>query len=605
MTLPWMAAKIVLRPAAELRRHAGNARLHSAEQLEQIKASMLAFGFNNPLLVDEDGVLIAGHGRLEAALALGIAKVPVIVLRHLSASQKDALRLADNRIAENATWDQALLRDALAGLQEAGEIDFLAIGFSRDEISTILAAAEQAVAETESQDDATADEGASDGVNTDSADAVGSDAEDPADEAPEPPRAAVTRPGDLWLLGPHRLLCGDATDAATVARVMGGDRAALLVDQPAVRESARLHHRRRSRLGCADARRVLAPVRRHGRRRPGAGEPGPDPPRRRVAAVLAGLAGLDAQRRLAPVRALRLGPGSRPAGRLERPPGAVLRVHLPLQPHGAAGRTRSSPAAGPDTSTPKGRPAGEGRHGRRPGPMPARACRTRASPTTCCASPATRRAASRPSTRRCSRWRCRPSSWRRIPMPGAVVYEPFSGSGTTILAGQRTGRQVRAIELAPAYVDLAIARWRNLHPDIAGHAGRRRPRLRCRGSGAHAEGRPMQPDLHVTTLPVAALIPYAENARTHSDTQVAQIAASIAEFGFVNPVLVDAAGVLVAGHGRVLGAKRLGMAAVPAIRLQHLSEAQARALRLADNQIALNSGLGRGPARRRDRPHPR
>jgi DNA modification methylase len=100
----------------------------------------------------------------------------------------------------------------------------------------------------------------------------------------------------------------------------------------------------------------------------------------------------------------------------------------------------------------------------------------------------------------------------------------------------------------------------------------------------------MQPELQVATLPVTSLVPYAENARTHSDVQVAQIAASIAEFGFVNPVLIDAAGVLVAGHGRVMAAKRLGMAAVPAIRLQHLTEAQARALRLADNQIALNSG---------------
>jgi ParB-like chromosome segregation protein Spo0J len=100
----------------------------------------------------------------------------------------------------------------------------------------------------------------------------------------------------------------------------------------------------------------------------------------------------------------------------------------------------------------------------------------------------------------------------------------------------------------------------------------------------------MQPDLQVTTAAVAALVPYVENARTHSDDQVAQIAASIAEFGFVNPVLVDAVGVLVAGHGRVMAAKRLGMAAVPAIRLAHLTEAQARALRLADNQIALNSG---------------
>ena len=103
MTLPWMAAKIVLRPVAELRAHPGNARVHGATQIEQIKASMQAFGFTNPLLVDEAGVLIAGHGRLEAAAALGIDKVPTIVVRHLSAAQKEALRLADNRIAENAT----------------------------------------------------------------------------------------------------------------------------------------------------------------------------------------------------------------------------------------------------------------------------------------------------------------------------------------------------------------------------------------------------------------------------------------------------------------------------------------------------------------------
>jgi ParB-like chromosome segregation protein Spo0J len=103
MPLPWMAAKILLRPVAELRAHPGNARVHGAAQIEQIKASMLAFGFTNPLLVDEAGVLIAGHGRLEAAVALGIEKVPTIVLRHLSAAQKEALRLADNRIAGSGT----------------------------------------------------------------------------------------------------------------------------------------------------------------------------------------------------------------------------------------------------------------------------------------------------------------------------------------------------------------------------------------------------------------------------------------------------------------------------------------------------------------------
>ena len=100
----------------------------------------------------------------------------------------------------------------------------------------------------------------------------------------------------------------------------------------------------------------------------------------------------------------------------------------------------------------------------------------------------------------------------------------------------------------------------------------------------------MQHDLVVTKLPVASLVPYAENARAHSPSQVVQIAASIAEFGFVNPVLIDAEGVLIAGHGRVMAAKQLGLASVPVLRLGHLSPAQTRALRLADNQIALNSG---------------
>ena len=227
MQLPWMAAKIVLRPVAELRAHSGNARVHSAAQVEQIKASMLAFGFTNPLLVDEQGVLIAGHGRLEAALALGIARVPVIVLKHLSAAQKEALRLADNRIAENATWDQALLRDALAGVQ-AAEIDAAALGFSADELSAILAAADAAVdaAPAEEQPDSASG-------STASAAHAADDAEpDPADAEPDPPRQAVTRPGDLWLLGEHRLLCGDSTDAANVARVMADERAALLFTSP-------------------------------------------------------------------------------------------------------------------------------------------------------------------------------------------------------------------------------------------------------------------------------------------------------------------------------------------------------------------------------------
>src|SRR5690606_36787264 len=127
-----------------------------AAQIEQIKASMLAFGFTNPLLVDEAGVLIAGHGRLEAAVALGIDKVPTIVLRHLSAAQKEALRLADNRIAENATWDQALLRAALAAVQAAPDLDLAALGFSAAELDDILAAAGDAVSDGDAPEDLSA-----------------------------------------------------------------------------------------------------------------------------------------------------------------------------------------------------------------------------------------------------------------------------------------------------------------------------------------------------------------------------------------------------------------------------------------------------------------
>ena len=183
---------------------------------EQIKASMLAFGFANPLLVDEDGMLIAGHGRLEAAAALGMAKVPVIVLRHFSAAQKEALCLADNRVAENATWDQALLRDALASMQ-AAEIDLAALGFSTDELAAILAAADAAVIDGDPPQDADQPIVAQDATAEPDDDAA---ADDPAGAEPEPPRQAVTRPSYLWLLGEHRLLRGDSTDAATVARVI-------------------------------------------------------------------------------------------------------------------------------------------------------------------------------------------------------------------------------------------------------------------------------------------------------------------------------------------------------------------------------------------------
>jgi DNA modification methylase len=457
-----MAAKIVLRPVGELRAHAGNARLHSTEQIEQIKASMMAFGFTNPLLVDEDGVLIAGHGRLEAAQALGIAKVPVIVLKHLSPAQRDALRLADNRIAENATWDQALLRDALAGLQQAGEVDLLAIGFSQEEIGAILAAADEAVTDGDARDEQE-DVGA-DGNGAPSVSGGDAEEDDPADAAPEPPRQAVARVGDVWCLGDHRLACGDSADPNTVARLIHGQRAAMLFTSPPYG-----NQRDYTTGGVADwdllmqgvfahLDQTLAPdaqvlvnlgmihrdsewqpywngwlewMRGQGWRRFGlyVWDQGP------------GLPG-DWNGRLAPSFEFLFH-----FNREARQANKIVPCKWAGDPLLMSGLRRADGTMSGNSH--EGRPIQEfripdnvvriTRHKERgievehpavfPVKLPAFAMET-------------------------------------FSQLDDVVFEPFAGSGTTILAGQRTGRRVRAIELAPAYVDLAIARWRQNHPEL-------------------------------------------------------------------------------------------------------------------------------------------
>ncbi|EDP60980.1 prophage LambdaMc01, DNA methyltransferase [alpha proteobacterium BAL199] len=230
MSLSFAPDQVASWPIGRLLPYARNARIHDDGQVAKIAGSMAEFGWTVPCLVAEDGELIAGHGRLEAALALGIAKVPVIVLRHLSAAEKDALRLADNRIAENATWDQVLLRDALAGLRDA-EMDLGALGFSADELNAILAGADEAVIDGDPPQDQDVPSGAV-GATCGAGDDAGETPDDPADAAPVAPRAAVARPGDIWCLGDHRLACGDSTDPATVARLMGVERATLLFTSP-------------------------------------------------------------------------------------------------------------------------------------------------------------------------------------------------------------------------------------------------------------------------------------------------------------------------------------------------------------------------------------
>lgn len=164
--------------------YARNARTHPEWQIAQIAASITEFGFCNPILVGADNVLIAGHGRLLAAQQLGMAEVPVIRLDHLSDAQRRALVIADNKIAENSGWDEGMLRAELAALaDEAFDLDV--IGFSDEELGELL--------EFGQDDEAPAP-------------TLGSE-----DHVPEPEPIFATAPGDVWLLGEHRVMCGDST----------------------------------------------------------------------------------------------------------------------------------------------------------------------------------------------------------------------------------------------------------------------------------------------------------------------------------------------------------------------------------------------------------
>ena len=187
-------------PIDKLIPYGRNPRTHSEAQVAQIADSIQAFGFNNPILVDTQAGIIAGHGRLLAARKLQLREVPVIVLDHLTESQKRAYILADNQLALNAGWDEELLQMELAALQEE-EFNLDLIGFETAELDRLLCQ-DTAMGLTEE------------------------------DAVPEPPEEPVTRAGDLWVLGPHRVLCGDATNAQAVQRACAGHAPLLMVTDP-------------------------------------------------------------------------------------------------------------------------------------------------------------------------------------------------------------------------------------------------------------------------------------------------------------------------------------------------------------------------------------
>ena len=181
--------------------YARNARTHDDAQVAQIAASIKEFGFNNPILIADDQSIVAGHGRLAAARKLGLTEVPVVRLSHLSDTQRKAYILADNRLALNAGWDNDLLKLELQELEIEG-VDLEMLGFSKEELDGLLNSLEPT-------------EGLTD-----------------EDAVPETPEEPITKPGDIWILGKHRLMCGDSTSVDAVDKLMNGDKADMVFTDP-------------------------------------------------------------------------------------------------------------------------------------------------------------------------------------------------------------------------------------------------------------------------------------------------------------------------------------------------------------------------------------
>ncbi len=367
--------------------YARNARTHSEAQVAQLAASIREFGFTNPILVDGERGVIAGHGRLLAARKLGLAEVPVIELAHLSPAQRRAYVLADNKLALNAGWDDDLLRLELADLRSEG-FDLGLTGFGLDEIGGLLA-------------DNTA------GLT------------DP-DQVPEVPAQPVSRAGDVWLLGRHRLVCGDSTDAATVERLLAGVKPHLMVTDPPYGVEYDPAWRNQALAGSNTARtgKVLNDHRADWREA-WALFPGD------VAYVWHGAlhattvaeslvaCGFDIRAQIVWAKdRLVLGRGH---------------YHWQHEPcwyavrgtgHWMGDRKQTTlwqiASTGQDAETVHGTQK----------------------PVECMRRPIENNSS-----------------------PGQAVYEPFSGSGTTLIAAEMTGRACYAMELSPAYVDVAVLRW--------------------------------------------------------------------------------------------------------------------------------------------------
>jgi DNA modification methylase len=194
-----MDRKLEWRNIGEIIPYARNSRTHSEEQVAQIAASIKEFGWTNPVLIDEENGIIAGHGRLAAARKLGHTEIPVIELTGLTEAQKRAYVIADNKLALNAGWDTEMLVNELRDL-EGMDIDLTLTGFSTDELDDMLAVKEEGLTDE--------------------------------DDVPTPPEEPITKPGDIWVLGKHRLMCGDSTSIDHLERLCDGQAVDMWLTDP-------------------------------------------------------------------------------------------------------------------------------------------------------------------------------------------------------------------------------------------------------------------------------------------------------------------------------------------------------------------------------------
>ena len=429
--------------------YARNPRTHNDEQVAKIAASIVEYGWTNPVLVDGDNGIIAGHGRLAAAHKLGLTEVPVIELAHLSPTQKRAYVISDNRLALDAGWDDAMLALELAELSEAG-FDLALTGFEDAEIEALLAD----------------DLGDGDGDGDQEQDADESDA---ADDVPDTPTTPVSRSGDVWALGQHRLICGDAADPSVIAILMRGELAKLcftsppygnqrdyasggitdwdglmrgvfgnvpMADDGQVLVNLGLIHRDNEVIPYWDG--WLGWMRTQGWRRfawyvwdQGPGMPG------------------DWQGRLAPSFEFVFH-----FNRQNRKPNKIVPCKHAGQDSHLRADGSSTAMRGKDGEVGGWTHAGQPTQDKRIPDSVIRVMRHKGKIGQDIDHPAV----------------------FPVALPefildaysdsGDIVFEPFGGSGTTMLAAERTGRRCRAVEIAPEYVDVAVKRFQQNFPDV-------------------------------------------------------------------------------------------------------------------------------------------